>query len=236
MVSHTREITCLTLVSRRGVSSGPRKYLLTTTLVAICDHDVGISTSCCSKTFSPLSLPMTALRRSQVTSSKGCTPSWVKRRSTFSPAAAESSTRPVPDVPRARRRPPVVAAESAESVAETSSAETGRSTVFPRQKSRRGASVAVTCAETAPRVGVSPDHAGVNPDYPTSWGSLVPWPPYVDTPRRRRQGVRGTDHAPYGVLSAAPQPRLSTPRWSSGRSIRTSTRRLPASSRNSPRP
>ena len=62
MVSATREIICLTLVSRPGVPSLPRKYLLTTTFVAICDQNVGISQSFCSKTVSPFSLPIAAVR------------------------------------------------------------------------------------------------------------------------------------------------------------------------------
>src|SRR5258708_40256833 len=93
MVSQTREITCLTLVSRRGVSSWPRKYLETTTLVAICDHDAGISQSFCSKTTSPFSLEITAERFSHCTSSKGCTPGLVKRRSMTSPRPSLTSPR-----------------------------------------------------------------------------------------------------------------------------------------------
>ena len=58
-------------VSRSGLPSGPRKYFDTTTLVASCDHAVGISTSCCSKTTSPFSPWMTALRRSHSTASNG---------------------------------------------------------------------------------------------------------------------------------------------------------------------
>ena len=45
-----------TLVSRSGVSRWPRKYLLTTTLVASCDQKVGTSTFFCSKTLLPVSL------------------------------------------------------------------------------------------------------------------------------------------------------------------------------------
>src|SRR5258708_28498588 len=93
MVSQTREITCLTLVSRRGLSSGPRKYLETTTLVAICDHDTGISQSFCSKTTSPFSLAMEAVRLSHCTSSKGCTPARVKRRSTTRPRPSLTAPR-----------------------------------------------------------------------------------------------------------------------------------------------
>src|SRR6202011_3693546 len=85
MVSATREIICLTLVSRRGVPSAPRKYLLTTTLVAICDQNAGISQSVCSNTVSPFSLPIDAVRFSQRTSSNGWTPASVKRRSIRSP-------------------------------------------------------------------------------------------------------------------------------------------------------
>src|SRR6202011_4518419 len=85
MVSATREIICLTLVSRRGVPSAPRKYLLTTTLVAICDQNDGTSQSVCSKTVSPFSLPIDAVRFSQVTSSNGWIPSRVNLRSIWSP-------------------------------------------------------------------------------------------------------------------------------------------------------
>ncbi len=88
MVSQTREITWRTLVSRRGVPSGPRKYLLTTTLVAICDQAAGTSQSRCSKTVSPFSLPIVAVRSSHWTSSKGWTPARVKRRSTCRPPEA----------------------------------------------------------------------------------------------------------------------------------------------------
>ena len=91
MVSATREIICFTLVSRRDVPSGPRKYLLTTTFVAICDQNEGISTSFCSKTVSPFSLPIAAVRFSQVTSSNGWTPSRVNRRSTLIPPPSTST-------------------------------------------------------------------------------------------------------------------------------------------------
>ncbi len=60
MVSTTRPISCLTLRSRSRVPSVPRKYFETTMLVACCDQNLGISTSRCSKTTSPFSLPMTA--------------------------------------------------------------------------------------------------------------------------------------------------------------------------------
>jgi len=56
----------LTLVSRSGVPMWPRKYLLTTTLVASWLQKSGTSTSFCSKTVLPDSLPMLAVRVSQV--------------------------------------------------------------------------------------------------------------------------------------------------------------------------
>src|SRR5437870_5424205 len=67
IVSTTRPMSCLTLRSRSGAPSWPRKYFETTMLVACCDHDFGISTSRCSKTTSPFSLPITAERSSHST-------------------------------------------------------------------------------------------------------------------------------------------------------------------------
>src|ERR1019366_6011257 len=58
IVSTTRPISCLTLRSRSGVPTWPRKYLETTMLVACWDQDDGISTSRCSNTSSPRSFPM----------------------------------------------------------------------------------------------------------------------------------------------------------------------------------
>src|SRR5258708_1014248 len=63
----TRPMSCLTECSRWGVPGLPRKYLLTTTLVASIDQEAGISQSFCSKTICPFSLLMTALRFSQAT-------------------------------------------------------------------------------------------------------------------------------------------------------------------------
>ncbi len=77
IVSTTRPINCLTLRSRSGVPTVPRKYFDTTMLVACCDQNFGNSTSRCSKTTSPFSLPMTADLSSHSTSSKGSTPSRV---------------------------------------------------------------------------------------------------------------------------------------------------------------
>src|SRR5438105_3674074 len=110
MVSATRAIICLTLVSRRGVPSAPRKYLLTTTLVAICDQKDGTSQSRCSNTISPFSLLIAAVRFSHVTSSKGWTPSVVKRRDTLRPFEADESALGEPRRPavcdrRGERRP-----------------------------------------------------------------------------------------------------------------------------------
>src|SRR5262245_60855692 len=88
MVSTTRPINCLTLRSRSGVPIWPRKYLETTMLVASCDQNRGISTSLCSNTTSPRSLPITAERRSHSIWSNGSAPASVKNR---------GNTRPVTD-------------------------------------------------------------------------------------------------------------------------------------------
>ena len=69
MVLTTRSMSCLTLCSRSAVPTWPRKYLLTTTLVASWLQKEGTSTPFCSKTVLPDSLAMLASRRSQVTSS-----------------------------------------------------------------------------------------------------------------------------------------------------------------------
>ena len=88
IVSTTRPMSCLTLRSRSGVPICPRKYFETTMLVACCDQNFGISTSRCSKTTSPRSLPMTAARSSHSTSSNGSTPASVKKRGNVRPGAA----------------------------------------------------------------------------------------------------------------------------------------------------
>ena len=87
IVSTTRPMSCLTLRSRSGVPIVPRKYLETTMLVACCDQNLGISTSRCSKTTLPFSLPMTAERTSHSISSNGSIPSRVKNRSYSRPGA-----------------------------------------------------------------------------------------------------------------------------------------------------
>src|SRR5690349_8747084 len=70
----------------------PRKYLLTTTLVASWLQNAGTSTSFCSKTVLPDSLPMLAVRISQVISSYGCTPGLVQRRGNVRPFAGRPSS------------------------------------------------------------------------------------------------------------------------------------------------
>ncbi len=87
MVVTTRPMSCLTLRSRSGVSIWPRKYFETTMFVACCDQAFGISTSRCSKTTSPFSLPITAERSSHSTSSNGSTPASVKKRGNARPGA-----------------------------------------------------------------------------------------------------------------------------------------------------
>src|SRR6266850_8563551 len=85
IVVTTRPMSCLTLRSRSGIPIGPRKYFETTMLVACCDQDFGISTSRCSNTISPRSLPIAAERTSHSTSTNGSTPAWVKNRGKVRP-------------------------------------------------------------------------------------------------------------------------------------------------------
>src|SRR5687768_4628452 len=74
------------LVSRCGVPTAPRKYFVVTMFVALMLHSAGNSTPRCSKLIDPSrQLVMTTSRRSQVTSSYGCTPAVVKTRLTFRP-------------------------------------------------------------------------------------------------------------------------------------------------------
>src|SRR6202040_543419 len=81
----TRPMSWRTLRSRSGEPICPRKYFETTMLVACWDQDLGISTSRCSNTASPRSLPMTAARTSHSTSSNGSTPASVKKRGNDKP-------------------------------------------------------------------------------------------------------------------------------------------------------
>src|SRR4051812_40989787 len=94
MVLTTRSISCLTLRSRCGVPMWPRKYLLTTTLVASWLQNEGTSTSVCSKTILPDSFLISALRRSHVISSYGWTPGVVQRRSNLRPSTSRPVNRP----------------------------------------------------------------------------------------------------------------------------------------------
>jgi len=74
------------LHSRCSVPTAPRKYLVVTMVEALTLQKSGNSTPRCSKTTSPVfQLFCTTSRRSQVTSSYGCTPGVVKIRSTCSP-------------------------------------------------------------------------------------------------------------------------------------------------------
>src|SRR3954470_18984369 len=88
MVSTTRWTSCATLFSLSGEPIRPWKYLLATILVAVCDHSAGTSTSRCSKMTEPLSLPMVAVRSSQLIKSYGVLPASsfaVKKRGNDTP-------------------------------------------------------------------------------------------------------------------------------------------------------
>src|ERR1700761_2375997 len=85
MDSATRETRARTPDSRSGVPTWPCRYLLATMLVAVMDQEEGVSTSFCSKMILPLKSWMTASRFSQVSSSKGETPGFVKWRSKWRP-------------------------------------------------------------------------------------------------------------------------------------------------------
>src|SRR5437773_2200282 len=70
------------LHSRSGVPTAPRKYFVVTMLAALMLQKSGNSTPRCSKLTDPSrQLVITTSRRSQVTSSYGCTPSVVHTRS-----------------------------------------------------------------------------------------------------------------------------------------------------------
>src|SRR6266705_643141 len=74
------------LDSRWAVPTAPRKYLVVTMLVALTLQESGNSTPRCSKLIEPSrQFVMTTSRRSQVTSSYGCTPAVVHTRSTRRP-------------------------------------------------------------------------------------------------------------------------------------------------------
>src|SRR5437660_12512458 len=74
------------LHSRSGVPTAPRKYFVVTMLAALTLQKSGNSTPRCSKLTEPSrQFVITTSRRSQVTSSYGCTPSVVHTRSTRRP-------------------------------------------------------------------------------------------------------------------------------------------------------
>src|SRR5467141_2422402 len=71
MVLTTRPISCRTDPSRWAVPGFPWKYLLVTMFVAVCDQLLGTSTSSCRKIVTPFSFPISAVRFSHSTASKG---------------------------------------------------------------------------------------------------------------------------------------------------------------------
>src|SRR5215472_7777485 len=71
MVLATRPISWRTEPSRSGVPILPWKYLLATMLVAVCDQVLGTSTSSWRKMVTPFSFPISAVRFSHSTESKG---------------------------------------------------------------------------------------------------------------------------------------------------------------------
>src|ERR1700674_1268904 len=71
IVLTTRPISCRTDPSRSGVPGFPWKYLLVTMFVAVCDQLFGTSTSSCRKIVTPFSFPISAVRFSHSTASKG---------------------------------------------------------------------------------------------------------------------------------------------------------------------
>src|SRR5713226_2705087 len=67
----TRLISCRTDPSRCALPGFPWKYLLVTMLVAVCDQLFGTSTSSWRKIVTPFSFPISAVRFSHSTTSKG---------------------------------------------------------------------------------------------------------------------------------------------------------------------
>ena len=81
IVSTTRSATWRSDHSRSAVPSVPRKYFWARMFVAFTLHAEGTSTPGCSKATDPSwKLLIRASRRSQASSSYGCTPSVVKCR------------------------------------------------------------------------------------------------------------------------------------------------------------
>src|SRR5882672_640934 len=85
IVLATRLINCRTEPSRSGVPGFPWKYLLVTMLVAVCDQLFGTSTSSWRKIVTPFSFPISAVRFSHSTASKGDFFPSVKNRSKLRP-------------------------------------------------------------------------------------------------------------------------------------------------------
>src|SRR5437773_54339 len=85
MVFTTRPISCRTDPSRWGVPGFPWKYLLVTMFVAVCDQLLGTSTSSWRKIVTPFSFPISAVRFSHSTASKGDFFPSVKYRSKVRP-------------------------------------------------------------------------------------------------------------------------------------------------------
>src|SRR5271156_6294267 len=81
----TRPINCRAELSRSGVPCLPWKYLLATIFVAVCDQPLGTSTFSCLKIVTPFSLPISAVRFSHSTASKGAVLPSVKYRSKNKP-------------------------------------------------------------------------------------------------------------------------------------------------------
>src|SRR3989441_3223899 len=81
----TRAINCRTDPSRSGVPGFPWKYLLVTMFVAVCDQLFGTSTSSWRKIVTPFSFPISAVRFSHSTTSKGDFFPSVKYRSKVRP-------------------------------------------------------------------------------------------------------------------------------------------------------
>src|SRR6202171_1756133 len=85
MVFTTRPISCRADPSRWAVPGFPWKYLLATMLVAVCDQLFGTSTPSWRKIATPFSLPISAVRFSHSTMSKGDFLPSVKYRSKNKP-------------------------------------------------------------------------------------------------------------------------------------------------------
>src|SRR6266478_7427712 len=88
IVLATRPISCRTDPSRWAVPGFPWKYLLVTMFVAVCDQPLGTSTSSWRKIVTPFSFPISAVRFSHSTSSKGDLLPSVKYRSKVRPFPA----------------------------------------------------------------------------------------------------------------------------------------------------